>query len=158
MEVQPKMAKPDKPWLKRDDVLGWLTRSSVICLVLSVCLGASFVVRNLFMKDLPGKFLVVAFLIILVSMVVGLLLSEYPRGLDFAAMRLGFATFCRTGLPLVVVVLLVRYSNPAFAGHSMIFLVAFYAVGLATSIGLSLYRFSSSSSSPSSHEVDGAAA
>ena len=152
------MTNPVSSLLKRADALGWFSRASVLCLVLSVCLGSSVVVRNVFVQDVPDNFLIVAFLIILVSMVVGLLLSEYPSGVDFAAMRFGFATFCRTGLPLLVVVLIVRYSSPTFAGHAIVFMVVFYAVGLITSIALSLYRFSNSSSSSKSHEVDSAAA
>ena len=91
-------------------------------------------------------------------MVVGLVLSEYPRGVDFAVFRLGFATFCRTGLPLVVVLLVARYSVAAFGGETMAFLVVFYAVGLTASIGLSLYRFVGMSGSSKSQEVDSAAA
>lgn len=135
-------------------MLGWLARALTLCVVMGVCFGASIAFRNLFVPDVPDNFLIADFLIILVSMCVGLLLSEYPSGNEFAAMRLGFATFCRTGLPLLVVALVMRYSNSTFAGRAIGFLVAFYAVGLITSIGLSSYRFSSSSSNPKSHEVD----
>jgi hypothetical protein len=152
------MSNSVSTYLKRADLLGWFARAFVLSLILAVCLGLSVIVRNLFVQDVADNLLIVAFLIILVSMVVGLLLSEYPGGLEFAVMRLGFATFCRTGLPLLVVMLLVRYSSATFAGHAIGFLVVFYAVGLITSIGLSLYRFSGSSSSPSSQEVDSAAA
>ena len=99
------------------------------------------------------------FLVVLFSMVVGLFLSEYPQGDDYALMRIGFATFCRTGLPLLVVLLVARYSDPSFTSKTMMaFLIVFYAVGLLTSIGLSLYRFADTSSSSKTHEVDSAAA
>jgi hypothetical protein len=145
--------------LIRDDIAGTAFRVLALCLVMGVGLGLSFLTQSLLSIELPSKFLTAAFLIVLFSMTVGLVLSEYPQGVDFTLMRIGFATFCRTGLPLVVVMVVARYSVPAFAGNkTLLFLVAFYAVGLVTSLGLSLYRFSGSSSSSKSQEVDSAAA
>ena len=123
-----------------------------------MCLAVAFVARAALDLQLPTTHLLLAFLVVLVPMTAGLVLSEYPRGADFAAFRLGLATFCRTGLPLVVVLLVARYSVAAFTGEAMAFLVAFYAVGLTSSIGLSLYRFVDPPGSSNSQEVDSAAA
>jgi len=152
------MTIPFSTFFGRANLVGLVLRVLLMSIVLSVCFGFSFLIRNVFSMEVPNQFLTIALLVVLVPMVVGLVLSEYPRGDDYAMMRIGFATFCRTGLPLVVVMLIARYSDPSFAGKSMVFVLVFYAVGLIASIGLSLCRFSSSSSSPKSEEVDRAAA
>ena len=143
--------------LRRDDPVGTGMRVVALVMVLLVCLGVAFTIRNVLSVDVSYRFLLAAFLIVVFSMAAGLVLSEYPRGVDNYPLRLGFATFCRTGLPLLVVMLVARYSVATFASQTAGFLIAFYAVGLTTSIGLSLYRFSGSCNGTKSQEVDSAA-
>ena len=153
------MTIPFSATLGREDLVGAVLRAVVLSLVLAVGLAVSFWVKNAFAIDMPNRFLLAVFFVVLFSMVGGLILSEYPQGNDYALMRVGFATFCRTGLPLVVVMLVARYSDPAFAGKtSLAFLTVFYAVGLLTGIRLSFYRYSVTNSSSKSQEVDSAAA
>ena len=143
----------------RGDLKGSILRAVLLVLALSISYGLCIFACSAFEIEVPSRFLLAMFLVVLFSMVVGLFLSEYPQGDDYALMRIGFATFCRTGLPLLVVLLVARYSDPSFTSKTMMaFLIVFYAVGLLTSIGLSLYRFADTSSSSKTHEVDSAAA
>ena len=125
--------------LRRTDVIGTCVRCSLMTLVLLVVVLFAFGVREVFSLSIPFRFLAAISLIVLVSMLAASVVSEYPRGDDYLMMRLGFATFCRTGLPLLVVMIVARYSEPTFANETFGFLVAFYAVGLVTNIRLSLY-------------------
>lgn len=125
--------------LRRTDPIGTLFRSLVLALVLVVSFIAAFAARELFGMAVPFRFLLAICLVVLVSMLAASVVSEYPRGDDYLMMRMGFATFCRTGLPLLVVMIVARYSDPTFASETFGFLVLFYAVGLVTNIRLSLY-------------------
>ena len=77
-------------------------------------------------------------LVIWFAMMLGVILSEYPRG-DHAAMaRLGLATFCRTGFPLLVVLVAVNYATRL--NSVALFVAILYAVGLVSSLALDVSR------------------
>jgi len=56
-------------------------------------------------SSLPGKVLLAMWLIVLFPVGLSVVFSEFPRGSDWIMFRLGIATFCRTGLPLLIVIL-----------------------------------------------------
>lgn len=76
------------------------------------------------MTEIAQIFVAVSF-----AMLLGLVFAEIPSGAEHTFTRLGLATFCRTGLPLLVVIVIWKYSvcnskiQPIFAA------VVFYAVG-----------------------------
>ncbi len=76
------------------------------------------------MERLVGLCLIISF-----AMVQGLVLSEYPRGNDHAFLRLGLATFCRTGLSLMAVIAIAKYSGAASKKEAIFFVAVLYAVG-----------------------------
>ena len=74
-------------------------------------------------------------------MVLGVLAAEYPRGDEFVFLRLAGATFCRTGLPLLAILLL-SYSDSDWVDRLVFLIVFVYAAGFVTSVLLSVFRLS----------------
>ena len=90
----------------------------------------------------PPKMVMVAFLAMVFPMVAAVVVSELPRGTDWLMLRVGLATFCRTGLPLLIVI----YCNEA-APNNMFesaigFMAFFYIFGLTMSVWMSIIRVS----------------
>ncbi len=85
-------------------------------------------------------------------MILALIVSEYPRGEEFLLLRLAGATFCRTGMPLLVILLL-RYSKPQLVDQMVFTIVSVYAAGLVTSILLSVLKLGNPSQGQDLNEV-----
>lgn len=78
------------------------------------------------------------------SMLLGMVASTFPRGNEAAGLRLGLATFCRTGLPLLHL-LLIMFNYPAEIVQPVMGYIAIgYLIGFPLSIGLSLGNETSS--------------
>jgi hypothetical protein len=97
----------------------------------------------------------VVFLTIWFPMILGLLASELPRGEEFIFIRMGGATFCRTGMPLLVILLL-RYSIPDLVDQVVFMIVFVYAVGFIASVLLSVFRLGRSPGGQNLSEVQSA--
>lgn len=97
----------------------------------------------------------VVFLTIWIPMILGLLASELPRGDDYIFVRMGVATFCRTGMPLLVILLL-RYSIPDLVDQVVFMIVSVYAVGFIASVLLSVFRLGQSPDGQNLNEVQSA--
>ena len=97
----------------------------------------------------------VVFLTIWIPMILGMLASELPRGEEFIFIRMGGATFCRTGMPLLVILLL-RYSIPDLVDQVVFMIVFVYAVGFIASVLLSVFRLGHSPGGQNLNEVQSA--
>ena len=80
-------------------------------------------------------------MIVTFAMVQGLVLSEFPRGDDNTFLRLGLATFCRTGLPLIGVIAIAKYSAGDKREQAIFLVAVLYAVGHFGSMILTGLRY-----------------
>ena len=117
--------------LKRSGWLGLLSRAAaVIGLELTALLVMLLLARqDIAFEALGLSQMAALFAVITFAMVQGLVLSEYPRGDDHTFLRLGMATFCRTGLPLMVVAAIAKYSVAEIKPSAIFFVCVLYAVG-----------------------------
>lgn len=89
----------------------------------------------------------VAFAIVLCCSLASLLIGEFPRGDEFAILRLGSSIFLRSGLVLVALMML---SRQGVAGRALLdngiiqYILAFYSVGLFVDVWLTCLRTSGS--------------
>ena len=120
--------------------VGLLLRSLALTIPMIAVLCVSFAIQYWVQFDVESKWITASFLVIYVSMILGLVTSEYPDGAEFMLFRLGVATFCRTGFPLLVILLAARYSVSTLGKPVLGYLAAFYLVGFPISIWLSLLR------------------
>ena len=117
--------------LQRRGPVGLIFRALTLLLLEGVALGAVLLCHYLefSLTAVPARELLMIFAAITFAMLLGLFFSEFPTGDQHTFTRLGAATFCRTGLPLLVVMAIWKYSvcnsklQPIFAA------VVFYAVG-----------------------------
>jgi len=63
------------------------------------------------------------------AMLLGLVFTELPTGDQHTFTRLGLATFCRTGLPLLAVIVIWKYSLSTSKVQPILAAGVFYAVG-----------------------------
>lgn len=145
----------DGTMLGRADMQGTINRSVVLTGVLLLLLGLCLAIKSVLALEFPVSWLLIVAASFWVAMVAGMFAAEYPQGDLYAMARISSATFCRTGLPLFVFVIMVRYLDESFVRKTIGFMAAFYGVGLVTSIRLSLKRFANSDQEP--REVERAA-
>ncbi len=133
--------------LGSDSHWGLLVRISLFSLVMLFLLGlglmfGSVVLRRLGMTTaFSASDIGIVFMAVLVPMLLGLVLAEIPRGSDWLLFRLGVATFCRTGLPLLIVISVSLQSEDGFWDRAIGFLSFFYVCGFLASVWISIYRF-----------------
>lgn len=95
-------------------------------------------------SSLPSKVLLAMWLIVLFPVGLSVVCSELPRGSDWIMFRLGIATFCRTGLPLLIVILVDKLSTgEGLAEVAFGFLAFFYLIGFVASVWVSVVRLRS---------------
>ena len=140
----------------QNPVVGLLLRGLGLTLVIGLATFGSAALQN-WLSSTPvtlfhGLFV---FFMIWVPMLLGLIASEFPRGDDYLLMRMGGATFCRTGMPLLVILLFV-YSIPELVDHVVFMIVFVYAAGFITSVLLSLFRLGKSPADQNLNEVQSA--
>ena len=147
---------PTKSILRRDSLPGLLLRAMVLTLVIGLFTLASSGAQH-FLSQTPATLLnaSIVFLIIWFPMVLALFISEFPRGDEFIFLRIGGATFCRTGMPLLVILLL-SYSRPELLDQMVFLIGSVYAVGLIASILLSVFRLGNPSGRQNLNEVQSA--
>ena len=112
--------------------------------ILVLAIGVATAIGRFLANGLGGQSLsivdaVVVALTIGIPMVAGVLAAEYPRDDEFVFLRLAGATFCRTGLPLLVILLL-SYSDSDWVDRLVFLIVFVYAAGFVTSVLLSVFR------------------
>jgi len=124
----------------RDGVAGMLVRGMIVSGVIALTTLLLMLLRSqgLAFSDMPVPLLITVALVVWIAMMLGVFFSEYPRG-DHAAMaRLGLATFCRTGFPLLVILVAVNYATRLNSVAACVGIL--YAVGLTSSLYLEVSR------------------
>lgn len=124
----------------RDGIVGLLIRCLIVTAVMAVSaigMWVSFYLELAF-TDLGAELLGGVSLLIWIAMMAGLIFSEYPRGDQAAMLRVGLATFCRTGFPLLVVLMAVNYATRLNSVAACVGIL--YAVGLMSSLSLEISR------------------
>ncbi len=130
-----------KKWIRSPSIAGLLLAVVVFFVLMSVIFGITAWVSRWFDGEIPDRQLLVVFLLILVPMAVALVLIERPAGGEKALMRLGLATFCRTGLPFFCAVVITLVTEDGLHDHSWFFMAFFYIVGILLSVWISIVRF-----------------
>lgn len=126
--------------LRRDDLAGFAMRFFVLALVLFVSLGVALVLSPLWAVDGSRHVAVclMAFAIVLPCSVLGQFAGEFPRGPQFAILRLTGSIFGRTGLLLCFLLMARRWD---LSNHGFIYyILAFYAIGLLTDVILTSFK------------------
>ena len=136
--------------LVRDGVTGLVVRGLVVTAAMAVTVLLLLLAKsqNLLLGDLETPMCLGIGLIVWFGMMLGVVFSEYPRGSAAALARVGLATFCRTGLPLLVVLVAVNYATRLNA--VAVYVGILYAVGLTSSLALELSRLGFSFGDPPS--------
>lgn len=132
--------------LKRDDLAGLAVRVMVLAVVMLLSLGTGLLLAGL--SESHDRCWM-AFLFVLPGMVAGLLAAEFPRGPEFALLRLGGSMFARTGL--LMFFLLVARKGDLLNEVFIYYILAFYSIGLLADVtltGLKSWQGTSSSHPP----------
>ena len=130
----------DLPRWRREGPAGTCVRLAMLLILVALATAVAWFLANwLGGQSLSILDAVTVGLVIGLPMGLSVVVSEYPRGVEFVFLRLAGATFCRTGLPLLAILLL-SYSDSDWLDR-LVFLVIFvYAVGFLTSVLLSVLR------------------
>jgi len=121
-------------------MVGLVTRAAIVTAAMGLTLVLLLLVKSqgwLFADLEMPKFLICA-AVVWLGMVLGIVFSEYPRGNEAGLARVGLATFCRTGISLLVVLVAFNYATRLVSVASLVGFL--YAVGLVVSLGLELSR------------------
>ncbi len=124
----------------RDGIVGLAVRGVIVTAVVAVAAAVMMAARNwgLVLGDLSAPVMIGIAIIVWFSMMLGVVFSEYPRGDQAAMSRVGLATFCRTGFPLLVVLVAVNYATRL--NSVALYVGVLYAVGLVSSLALEVSR------------------
>ena len=124
----------------RDGKAGLLARALAVTAALVVTAIGLTMARDAgwMLVELPRTIMIGIALVVWVSMILGVIFSEYPRGDQLALARVGLATFCRTGFPLLVILVAVNYATRL--NSVAIYVGILYAVGLSLSLALEVSR------------------
>ena len=117
--------------LERRGPVGLGFRAMTLLMIEAIALTAVVVLRwlNQYFADLTIDETGSIFLAITFCMLLGLVFTELPAGDKHTFTRLGLATFCRTGLPLLVVIVISKYSLSPSKVQPIVAAGVFYAVG-----------------------------
>ena len=72
------------------------------------------------------------------AMVLGLFFGSYPPGDENAMIRLGLVTFCRTGIPLLVVLVALKYATGL--DTALKYMLFMYMIGFFSSLILEVLK------------------
>ena len=134
-----KASHKKKPLIERDSILGLVVRLFAFLTVMILAFGIACL-TNFEANGLPRKILMSMWLIVLVPVGMSVVFHELPRGNDWALGRLGIATFCRTGLPLLIVIFVDKSSGDRIGENAFGYLAFFYLIGFITSVWVSVGR------------------
>lgn len=117
--------------LQRRGRVGLIFRALALLLLGGVALAGVLLCHFLefSLADVPTREILLIFAAITFAMLLGLVFTEIPSGDEHTFTRLGLATFCRTGLPLLVVVAISKYSVCTLKLQPIFAAMVFYAVG-----------------------------
>lgn len=129
--------------LFRDGIVGILARIMAVTagLLLTFLVAWLLKQQGLLLTNLETSALLGIWAVVWTGMALGVVFSEFPKGVETGLARVGLATFCRTGLPLVVILFAVNYATRL---HSVAaYTGMLYAVGLLLSLYLELSKLGS---------------
>lgn len=117
--------------LQRPGRVGLTYRSIALLMLELIALALILLFHwlGIFLADVPPVEIILIFVAIMFAMLLGLVFAEVPSGDEHTFTRLGLATFCRTGLPLLVVTAIWKYSVCSLKIQPIFAAVVFYAVG-----------------------------
>jgi hypothetical protein len=124
----------------RDGVAGMVSRCAIVTAVIAIATAGLIAAKGweLCFVGLEETVLIGISFVVWIAMMAGVVCSEYPRGDQLAMARLGLATFCRTGLPLLVVLIALNYATRLES--VALYVGILYAVGLVSSLALEVSR------------------
>lgn len=130
----------DRSVVLRDGVAGMIARGLLVTAVVAIVTALLLLVRQQgwAFTAVQTSVLVGISIVIWFAMMLGVFFSEYPRGDEAAFIRVGLATFCRTGIPLLVVLVAVNYATRL--NSVALYVGILYAIGLLASLALDLRR------------------
>ena len=133
-----------------DGIAGIVARMVVVTAAMTVAFLVALMLnqQGLLLANLSVSVLLGIGSVIWLGMLLGVIFSEFPRGNEYGLARVGLATFCRTGLPLVIV--LIAVSDPTRLHSVAAFTGIMYAVGLVVSLSLEVSKLGFSSANPAS--------
>jgi len=125
--------------LFQNGIGGFITRALVLTILVAMTAIAAMVgqQQGLWLESISSSFVLIVGLVIWKTNLLGLFFSEYPAGNDNALLRLALATFCRTGLPLLVVFAGLDYAS---SREAIGLIGAIYCVGFFGSLILDVLR------------------
>jgi hypothetical protein len=126
--------------ISEDSNQGLMIRLLVLGLVMTALLGISWLICDWIGCSISFRELLVVFLSVFLPMATSIVVGEMPRGNDWIMVRLALATFCRTGLPLFLVVVITLLSKKQLQPIFLGFLVLFYIFGILSVVLLSVKR------------------
>jgi len=117
--------------IQRRGLTGLSFRAIALLIIEAIALTLVFVLRwrDFYFSDVPANEVGLIFAALAFAMLLGLVFAELPTGDEHTFTRLGLATFCRTGLPLLVVLAISKYSVCLEKAQPIFVVVLFYAVG-----------------------------
>ena len=126
--------------VRRDGIVGLFVRGLIVTAVMAVVVALMLLARNwqVALVDLTAPILAGVTFVLWLAMMVGLVCGEYPRGDQLAMARVGLATFCRTGFPLLVILVAVNYATRL--NSVALYVGVLYAAGLVSSLALEVSR------------------
>lgn len=142
--------------LKSESNWGLICRMGLFSMIMASLFGGAYFVPSLSgFKALKSAELLTAFFAVFFSMAASIVVGERPKGDDWIMPRLGLATFCRTGLPIICVVVITLLSKKPLTLATLGFLAFFYISGILVVVLISVYRLSESKAgSGENDEVD----
>ena len=119
---------------------GWLSSLATFSIVMLILFLIVMAVNWAITPAAPFSRLLAIFLCVFAPMSLGIVAHQIPRGDDWLMARLGLATFCRTGLPLLIVLFVSQVVADPFETCELGLLVLFYLCGILTSVWISVQR------------------
>lgn len=119
---------------------GLLSRVCLVFFVMLIGLAIALSFDAKWDQGLGEKIVFAMWLSVAVPMTIGVVCGELPKGNDWVLVRLGVATFCRTGLPLLIVIFVDSMSEGKLAEAAYGYLAFFYLFGFFVSVWVSVSR------------------
>lgn len=147
--------EPLRRKLKSETNFGLFFRVGLLGILMSAAFGIAYLA--LLLLPLPAvdpEQLFAVFLATAIPMGASIVVGERPPGDDWIPLRLGLATFCRTGLPIFCVGVITLISKKQFEPALLGFLVFFYILGILAVVWISVYRLSNMSVGSDKNDED----
>lgn len=138
--VEPTSISPVPKAFGRQEIISIFMRAMLVSALMLVAgaLAVWLSRSNIAMPGLTLGFALCSGLCIWKAMALGLFFGSYPPGDENAMIRLGLVTFCRTGIPLLVVLVGLNYATRPDSATKYMLLM--YCVGFFSSLVLEVWK------------------